>query len=278
MIAIKRKELEKFVDVYINSFEKWDLAIFIANQFMEPLDISDIVHKVGRREKEEVETAINEFTHKGLLLRRSSKEGSSLLAPNPSYIPVMREFAYALDDRDERFLLLSAVLHNMHKTAENGIKIMDVLDALEHTDASQDRCWEIMHATSPTGESCLNCQAYIDQKHCWEVDERPCTNSPAVCILINCPVYLEFKEEIEKKLAERGLLDAIEQVELVAEKKCSQIRKCSSDAISVCSIKKSEEDCWQVAGCTCSIRKNVGCDCCPIYIFHVLYDKRALKS
>ncbi len=272
---IARKELEKFVHVYINSFEKWDLAVFTANHFMEPLSVNEIVDRVGRNQRGPVEKAIEEFLHTGVLLKKRSQQGYKL-SPNSSYIPILREFAYSLDDREDRFLLLSEVLHNMHKMSQKDSHMFGIIEAAGDKETHQRRCWEIVHEASPTGISCRSCLAYINQRHCWEVDERPCTNSPAVCILINCPAYLEYKEEIESRLAEKGLLDAIEQVEAVAEKKCWQIRGCSSNAIVECEKKKTDADCWDNASCSCDVKQKMGCDCCPIYIFHVLHEKRSV--
>lgn len=242
---------------------------------MEPLSVDELIDKVGRNSRQSVENAIDEFMHKGLLLKKRSQQGSKL-SPNSSYIPIFREFAYSLDDREDRFLLLSEVLHSMHKTTQHESHVFGVIETVDDVDSPRRKCWEIVHETSPTGLTCRNCKAYLDRLHCWEVDESPCTNSPAVCILINCPVYLEYKEDIENKLANKGLLDAIEQVEAVAEKKCWQIRGCSLEAVSECAIRKDETGCWDKTSCSCPIKQKMGCDFCPIYIFHVLHEKRTL--
>ncbi len=139
------------------------------------------------------------------------------------------------------------------------------------------KCWEIMHEASPVGNACQTCQAYTDKKNCWEVDNRPCTNSPAVCILINCPVYKGNKESIEHQLINKNAIDEISHVEAVGKKECWTIRQCSAESIESCEVKNSDKDCWEEDGCICHVKQNDGCDSCPIYIYHTQIDSRLTR-
>ena len=273
-IMLLRRELKKFADAYIDSFVKWDLVISVANRNGELFSVSKITEQLAKKErKEKVEAAVKDFAHKGFLLRRSSPEEPQLFLPNPSYLTLMHDFADASETRDGRSLILAEVLYNMRRKKEGG---QDVMETTKEKNNSQEKCWEIVHKTSPIGTSCPDCQAYLEKKQCWDVEDKPCTNSPAVCILINCPAYLEYKDEIEEKLADKDLLEAIEDVEIVAEKKCWELNACSPKTVSACSIQENKGNCWETASCMCTTKQKAGCECCPIYIFHVLYDQRGL--
>ncbi len=271
------RELKSFIDIYVDSFEKWDLILFIAHRFKKPLSIPDISMQISRSE-DVVESVVNDFTRTGLLIRESRQEEPDLFSPNSSYLPLIHDFAKASEMKIAKSYIITIVLQKVFQkinsdtpTSKGSVKSNISID---ETNEVKEKCWQIVNGASSIGTPCRSCDAYLKKKQCWEIEQRPCTNSPAVCILVNCPVYLLNKEIIEKKLAEKNLLKTIEQVEGVAEKKCWQIRNCPPDIVSICSVKKGGINCWEVLGCVCSIKQKVGCKSCPIYIFHVVYKNK----
>ncbi len=142
-----------------------------------------------------------------------------------------------------------------------------------------EKCWEILHGKSLLGRACKGCSAYLENKNCWEVENTPCSESSAVCILIKCPVYESHKEEIENALLEelrkKELLELDRQLEAIHERKCWEIRKCPAEIYKNCpAFKKREVNCWELDECSCKLRALESCNICPIYLFHVRFREK----
>ena len=61
-------------------------------------------------------------------------------------------------------------------------------------------CWEIKKCSAA---QYLNCKAYEEGKHCWEVSNPRSSRSLLLCLQMGCPVYAEYMEEIDKEIEYR---------------------------------------------------------------------------
>ena len=61
-------------------------------------------------------------------------------------------------------------------------------------------CWEIKKCSAA---QYLNCKAYIEQKHCWEISNPRGSRSMMLCMQMGCPVYDEFMTQIDHEIEYR---------------------------------------------------------------------------
>lgn len=64
----------------------------------------------------------------------------------------------------------------------------------------QNNCWEIKKCSAA---QYLNCKAYAEKKHCWEVSDPRGSRSLLLCLQLGCPVYDLYMEEIDKEIESR---------------------------------------------------------------------------
>lgn len=61
-------------------------------------------------------------------------------------------------------------------------------------------CWEIKKCSAA---QYLNCKAYQEQKHCWEVSNPRGSRSMLLCVQMGCPVYDRYTAEIDREIQYR---------------------------------------------------------------------------
>ncbi|MHB1345670.1 MAG: hypothetical protein ACYCX3_15165 [Thermoleophilia bacterium] len=131
-------------------------------------------------------------------------------------------------------------------------------------------CWEIVGDGGHGDRGCRACPAYLTGTDCWEVEGTPCSCNPAVCILIECPVYLAHKEEIEGRLADEELETMLLAVRRVATAQCWEIEQCTEAVRTSCPAHTDGQRCWELSEpCPCSGEDGFSrCLVCPIRVFH----------
>ncbi len=61
-------------------------------------------------------------------------------------------------------------------------------------------CWEIKRCAA---SQYLNCKAFSDMKHCWEVSNPRCSRSLLLCVQVGCPVYDCYMVDIDNEIKSR---------------------------------------------------------------------------
>jgi len=61
-------------------------------------------------------------------------------------------------------------------------------------------CWEIKKCSAA---QYLNCKAYLEGKHCWEVSNPRGSRSLLLCLQMGCPVYDLYMDEIDTEIEYR---------------------------------------------------------------------------
>lgn len=140
----------------------------------------------------------------------------------------------------------------------------------ERERAVGELCWEIVGDGGHSDRGCRSCPAYLTGADCWEVEGTPCSCNPAICILIECPVYLGHKEEVERRLAHEDLGAMLRAVERVALGQCWEIEECTEAVRATCPAHSEGVRCWELSEpCPCSGEGGFSrCLVCPIRVFH----------
>jgi hypothetical protein len=138
-----------------------------------------------------------------------------------------------------------------------------------------EKCWEILNKKSPLKRSCKECPAYIENKNCWEVEGTPCSSTPAICVLIDCPVYKrnkeKIKEAIQKSLKNKSFSEIYHQMKAVSEKRCWDFKGCPPETYTNCLAFTASQNCWDIKECICKLEGSEVCTACPIYIFYAKF-------
>ena len=66
--------------------------------------------------------------------------------------------------------------------------------------SDSQNCWEIKKCSAALY---LNCKAYLEQKHCWDISNPRCSRSMLLCIQMGCPVYDNFMDAIDNEVEYR---------------------------------------------------------------------------
>lgn len=61
-------------------------------------------------------------------------------------------------------------------------------------------CWEIKKCSAV---QYLNCKAYEEKKHCWEISNPRGCRSLTLCLQMGCPVYDVYMDEIDHEIEYR---------------------------------------------------------------------------
>ncbi len=133
------------------------------------------------------------------------------------------------------------------------------------------QCWEILESVRAASGVCESCPAYITGRQCWEVEGTLCSTSPAVCILIDCPVYRENKEQVESKLHNGEVEELLEAVKAVAHSKCWEVSNCSAERREACAAYQGGKNCWEVESCGCQTEDPRRCLVCPVNVYHIRF-------
>jgi len=64
----------------------------------------------------------------------------------------------------------------------------------------RQNCWDIKKCSAA---QYLNCKAYQEHKHCWEVPDPRGSRSLILCMQMGCPVYDIYMEEIDHEIEHR---------------------------------------------------------------------------
>lgn len=107
-----KESLVAFIDLYVGSFEAWDILAYLAAHPEAHLSLDAMAHDLGRR-PEDLAAAAAKLEGKGILV--ADREGGWVLSADSGLRTALASFSDAINDHKQRLFVLTRLLENLSR-------------------------------------------------------------------------------------------------------------------------------------------------------------------